>query len=196
MKYSTLILIIALLTFACSSDDNDSNTLQNQIVDTRDNQIYEIVTIGNQTWFAQNLNYSPANTTSECYQNDPTNCFIYGRLYQGDEALTACPDGWHLASVEEWETLFDYVGGIESAHNLLAPYAMQQGNLVGFNMLAGGWKAVNFTSLTERGYFWTSTEGEEPGFNRWITYKKDEYVSISESAFNVGNRMSCRCIKD
>ena len=105
------------------------------MTDTRDDQTYKTVTIGTQTWMAQNLNYETVN--SYCYDDDPVNCTRYGRLYKWADAMDSagtwsnngkgcgypgfcsptypvrgiCPSGWHLPSNAEWETLITTVGG-------------------------------------------------------------------------------------
>lgn len=66
---------------------------------------------------AENLNYETGN--SWCYDNDPSNCTTYGRLYTWDAAMNGeessnnvpsgvqgvCPPGWLLPGYEEWKTL-------------------------------------------------------------------------------------------
>ena len=168
-----------------------------QYLDTRDGQVYRTVTIGSQTWMAQNLSYITAN--SRCYEDDPVYCYRYGRLYYQNEAMTACPEGWHLPSGEEWDELKEYVaseiGGYAEVGNGLKSFetwSVEIGtDAVGFSGVASRYFGKVHVCGGSHGVYWTSDECEY----RCLLNDKAVLYSYWE-AYSVDWGMSVRCILD
>ena len=106
MRKAAMICVLAAVALAAYDAGRPSVTT---FTDSRDGKAYKKVAIGKQTWMKENLNYEAKG--SVCYDNKTDNCAKYGRLYNWNTAMAACPAGWHLPSDKEWTTLADYLGG-------------------------------------------------------------------------------------
>lgn len=151
-----------------------SDVVKGTFKDKRDGRKYRTVTIGNQTWIAENLKFKSAK--SSCYENADSNCVKFGRLYPWNEAVDACPAGWRLPMKADWDTLIASVGGEKIAGKMLRAMGDWGGmGVVGafFNCVAlGGGRAYyasdngsddyGFSVIpagrSEEVTFWSSTE--------------------------------------
>ena len=181
----------------------------NTFIDPRDGQVYRIVTIGSQTWFAENLNYE-TGSGSWCYDDDPANCDVYGRLYTWDSAMTACPDGWHLPADEEWKQLEMYLGMSQSQADGTSWRGNDEGKKlksvsgwiysgngtdeVGFRALPGGYYYGAFYDLNYGGGWWSATtDGFTDAWYRYLYHDKDK---ISRMSSVKAGGFSVRCLRD
>lgn len=166
-------------------------------------QTYNTVEIGDQCWMAENLNYETGS--SWCYNNDTANCAIYGRLYDYQTALIACPPGWHLPTDQEWKTLEGIVDsqygvghsvwnaidwrGSDVGKKLKATTGWNYGGNgtddYGFGALPGGYAITH--GLGTSGYWWTSNAYTYRGLG---SYSDQSNRRSHENAFSV------RCLKD
>ena len=134
--------------------------------DSRDGNVYRIVEIGRQTWYAENLNY--AADGSVCYENSPDSCAKYGRLYDWNTAMTACPAGTHLPTNDEWTTLMEFIGGeskagtkLKSSMGWIYFNGIPAGtDDYGFSALPGGKGGSNgnFWGSGDHGHWWSATK--------------------------------------
>ena len=199
--YKTGFVLLFAVAFAWGVEE--TNNLTGTMTDSRDGKAYKTVKIGTQIWMAENLNYNAAN--SYCYRGKASNCTKYGRLYTWATAATACPEGWHLPSKDEWEKLFTAVGGESTAGKALKStsgwnnYHGESGNgtdAFGFSALPAGYRDDDGDYLNEGDdvYFWSSTED-----NSGYVYDMYLYYNLDLAylrANNKNNRFSVRCLKD
>ena len=134
---------------------------------------YDVVQIGTQCWFAENLRSENYNTGAaiatglsdatwsmttdgavtvydEGGANAVANLSTYGRLYNWYAVNTGnlCPTGWHVPTDEEYTTLTDGLGGLTVAGDAMKSSASDSPawngtNSSGFSGLAGGYRDYN-----------------------------------------------------
>ena len=126
---------------------------------------YKTVPIGTQIWMAENLNCDVEG--SMCIDNSIANCSTYGRFYNWATAMALpsscnssicnafvnsphqgiCPDGWHIPTNAEWNTLYRYV---DPSYN-----ANAQGTDWGYSTIAG----KHLKSVSGWNYYKTPGDG-------------------------------------
>ena len=173
--------------------------------------------------------YYTSDSTSWCYDNDPANCAKYGRLYTWAAAMDSvgkwstngkgcgytntcsptypvrgiCPEGWHLPSYDEWNTLFTAVGGISTAGAKLKSqtgWAAYDGitneDTFGFSALPAGYRddCGDYYDVGYGAYFWSLTEGNSRRTYLVNLYYGNDYADLYYNGKNYGR--SVRCVKD
>lgn len=174
--------------------DAENNTL----TDLRDNKVYKTVTIGEQIWMAENMNYKyKAGSESFCYNNSEKYCSLYGRLYTSDSKNVICPEKWHLPDSTEWEILFKFTGNQTSvlkADSGWSPWGKENTNGTndfGFSVYPAGYKTIldGYTGLGSDAHFWVRGD--------WIPYIPDVNRTPPDFVLSHDYRaIPIRCIKD
>ncbi|MDP5172081.1 MAG: fibrobacter succinogenes major paralogous domain-containing protein [Bacteroidia bacterium] len=211
-KFLPFVLAVSLLHVSCENepepepepDLGQCGTLSSEITDPRDGQTYQILEIGTQCWFAENLNYASDN--SWCYEDKEGNCNIYGRLYTWEAAVNACPTGWHLPTNDEWGFLAESLGGAEIAGGQMKSVdsnrweAPNTGatNESGFTGLPGGYRGSggSYHNMGRNTYFWTNTSNSTNanyGINRGLSFT---LPILSEPSTDKRFGLAVRCVRD
>ncbi len=198
MKKLKFTLVVLFTVTILSAQNNTS--LSGTFTDSRDNNKYKWVKIGDQSWMAQNLNYAASGAWE--YKNDTAYSNIYGRLYNWETAKKVCPKAWHLPTDKEWTTLEVYLGGSNVAGQKLKAKNgwNENGNGTdeyGFTALPGGYRYSSdggFFSAGKFGGWWTSTQSDGTVAWRRKIYYNNSGVYRYDNTKNSG--YSVRCIKN
>ena len=203
-----------------SSMNSIYDAVNNTLTDLRDNRFYKTVTIGEQIWMAENLNYMPEDTAGTIYSGgtvcgggslksseDSKKCSIYGRLYTKKIALYkatksnrqgVCPEGWSIPLKSDWEKLVSFLGDHAAAKLKIADgsWSSVSTNESGFSALIAGtynYSLKYYTSdSTTAFYHWENNTN--PYFFR--LYDKSDDASAINYAHGIDMMYSVRCIKD
>jgi len=228
LLYPIILTAIIIIVIPSCKKSKDTSTPPAETVTDIDGNVYHTVIIGTQEWMVENLKTTKYNngnpipcvtdsaawknltTPGYCwYNNDPvTYKDTYGALYNWYSIDTGnlAPTGWHVATMENWYTLFNYIadaaalGGkmkeTGTAH-WMSPNAGAT-NSSGFTALPGGGRVLatgTYIGIGQYGYWWSSTEisiGQGWGFS--LSYTKETIDWIGAPAKTMG--LSVRCVKN
>jgi uncharacterized protein (TIGR02145 family) len=233
------VLLFSTVFFSCSDETPDSPIEYGTVSDI-EGKVYKTVKIGNRWWMAENLstgsfrNGDPIQFVSA---TDSANWVLPGRpaysRYQDLSTTTgylynhACvadgrglaPQGWHIATDEDWKELEVSVGmtadaagktgwrgnneadllkktGLDHWKNYDGVWALDR---YGFSATAGGCRLFDArfsypSGNVFSGFWWTST----PHSNGESWYRHMDYKSsaVFRSHSYVAYGMSVRCVKD
>lgn len=210
-------LLLALL-YGCKKE-----TITTTATDI-DGNVYNTVTIGAQTWMAENLKttryrngepipnvtdstvWAGLATGAYCwYNNDAaTNKAAYGTLYNWfavADGRNIAPEGWHVPTDAEWDILINSLGG-----DLVAGGKLKEAgahwyspntdatNASGFTALPGGYRNYSFYYMGYDGGWWSSSADGAP--NAWTRYLYNFRANAFRFTFFKQHGFSVRCIRD
>jgi uncharacterized protein (TIGR02145 family) len=183
-------------------------------------RIYRTVTIGNQEWLAENLDYkfngcdigpsdTPSTPAAWYYDNDEATYGIDGTrkcglLYNwhavkllNDNRSELIP-GWHVPTNDEWTELANAVGGMAVAGTIMkaanVSWATSWGGTddYGFAVLPAGHYIGSFSSVGSSANFWTITESGISAYYRYF----DTGATMRQYTDFKGFGLSVRLVKD
>jgi uncharacterized protein (TIGR02145 family) len=215
-KMWVVVVVAAIGLAGCGGDngagsgggnDNPSGSDTGNVVDTLSCGDHECrtVTIGSQTWMAENLGIKTAD--SWCYGNSADSCAKYGRLYTWPAAKAACQSiGWVLPDIVDWNILFEAVGGQNTAAAKLKTQNGWISNGIsstpaggtddyGFSALPGGRRYSyngSFARAGGTGCWWTE-EASSTTANIWLMGGNDD--GVNENVAGQSDGLSVRCIQ-
>ncbi len=194
-----------------------------RFTDSRDGMTYRTVTIGDREWLRQNLSYAGSGVP---FSNCPAMTRNTGNFYSWEEAVSACPEGWHLSTEEDWLALGRHLKGDESlaAHEMFPgiagdlmvdakffssrmwgywPNDVTITNKSGFNALSFGFAdksgagAPRFISPNEYAVFWTADEDSSDSSKAWLRYIHYRQADVLTGTADKGTFLaSVRCVRD
>lgn len=246
-KFSISLLvttaIVLVLAISCVKDINDSpvRSLNNRTtalfnpnleygsLTDIDGNIYKTITIGTQTWMAENLrttkyrNGDPiphvtntsdwAELTTGAYCNfnnidQLDTVATLGRLYNWhviSNSRTIAPNGWHIPTESDWNTLVTYLGGKDDAGGKMKEVGTLHWldpntgatNESGFTGFSSGWRGGNgifYNSYGNSSFWWTTT-----GYNEELAFglllrKNNTTTALAANEIRYGGGV--RCVKD
>lgn len=192
------------------------------------------VQIGTQIWMTKNLDVDrfrngdkipEAKTEKEwksadankkpawCYyDNDPANGEKYGKLYNWYAVIDPrglAPDGWHIPTTDEWESLITNLGGDPSglSGNVMFKLLNKNGwncdfccngtNESGFSALPSGYLDLNegFSSIGNGSWWWNLSEDTSAYSAKSIYIFECNNPMFDPEYGKGGELLSVRCIK-
>jgi len=208
-----------------SSTSDPSGPCSGEDVVTYHGYDYDIVEIGDQCWFAENLRTSsladgtaiplatasspipgPAPSYYKVYGDDPANAALHGHLYSWhivNDPSGLCPAGWSVPGLGQFESLMNNSGGTSLAGIQLkaGPPIWNGNNDSGFNAFPSGYHSHTDPAsdyfIGQYGYLWTSTSsGTNTAYYILLREELDAAQILPANGNTADEGMSVRCVKD
>ena len=175
----------------CGATNVHNSSLTYGSMSDQDGNIYKTITIGTQTWMAENLRtshfrngnlipivtgttWSSLTTAAACwYNNDSANYNCpYGKLYNWyavSDIRNICPVGWHMPSDIEWYTMENFLD--QSVNDPSAQNG--RGSTIGQKIKTAGtqyWQSPNLSTTNSSGISLIAGGFRTGGFQSFMNY--------------------------
>ena len=165
---------------------------------------YYYIHNGELDWFRNNLAWTGDGLS---YENADVTSFPLGRYYTWDEAMTACPEGWRLPTLAEWETLGAEAGALMCNAYLNSQQMWEywpdvvKTNETKMSIIPSGYALPALTSpqylnIYNYAAFWTATESADDPRQAAFRYI---YVQENEVRTSYADKaslaLSVRCVR-
>lgn len=236
------VLVTTLMVSSCGGGSSNGTATSIESYGSNESSAVGELTVGSDVWMTDNLdvdkfrNGDPipeAKSLEEWeefsykkqpawsyFENDAANGAKYGKLYNWyavNDPRGLAPEGWHVASLKEWEDLVASQGGFteETAKKLINKgdwdiSELKKNSDFDFNAKFGGAIIpigsagyLNFTSNHENeksAYWWTSTKSDGVTAAKVIYIISNSYQGLSidfnSNDYGYGLGLSVRCVKD
>jgi len=183
---------------------------------------YDTVSIGDQCWMAQNLDYDNGcsskgwvneSDTGWCgYYDDAGSDETYGLLYQWSAAMNGtttegaqgiCPAGWYLPTDADYTTLTTYLD-TDSGSKMAGEYDLwtdgalrQSGDFgsSGLDVFPAGYRSYvngDYLNRSSYAYLWSSTENGTLAWRRILDYNS---TGVYRTSLTKAYGFSVRCLR-
>lgn len=236
LNFITFLALFAgismVLNCGCEKDSSEDEELKSGTVTDIDGNVYKTVKIGTQIWMAENLKttryrngdaipevtdddeWGDLTTGAYCnYDNNTDNVATYGRLYNwyaATDSRNLAPEGWHVATCYEWETLIDFLGGSDKAGGKLKEkgtthwQSPNEGatDEFGFKAIPAGVRGsllgFIFTGLGGGSDFWSTGDFYQNGLQQWTVglSTNSKTIKLDYMINSINDGCSVRCVKD
>ena len=172
--------VVYLSSSSVASSSSQAPYSFSEMTDSRDNEVYKTLVTKDQEWLDENLRYKSDKVV--CHTNMLDMCDSSNWYYSWNEALSVCPEGWHLPDTTEWRTLVNMFSSLHSDTEV---------NSLGFDDVAHRSYSGDGWGESAYDHYWAANEDDTLAVQ----------ISLGTSYMSYGGQskrfaLSVRCVKD
>lgn len=172
--------VVYLSSSSVASSSSQAPYSFSEMTDSRDNEVYKTLITKDQEWLDENLRYKSDKVV--CHTNMLDMCDSSNWYYSWNEALSVCPEGWHLPDTTEWRTLVNMFSSLHSDTEV---------NSLGFDDVAHRSYSGDGWGESAYDHYWAANEDDTLAVQ----------ISLGTSYMSYGGQskrfaLSVRCVKD